>query len=168
MLFQTAGHLFFFKIRQYEIRREIKQRIKAGIPETELALHKIPNTLEIKTNSAFQRIDEREFRYDGVIYDVVRQEIHGDTTWYYCLRDEDETRLFANIDELVQQDMAGNPQHRKQVDELLRILDVLYCRHQAESFFIFSSEQKAAAFFFFSLKTWDFPPSTPPPEFEPA
>jgi hypothetical protein len=53
-----------------------------------------------RKGKTFQRIDERKCRYDGVLYDVVRQEIHGDTTWYYRLRDEDETRLFANLDEL--------------------------------------------------------------------
>lgn len=164
MLFQTAGHLFIFKIQQYEIRREIKQRLKAGVPETELVLLKILKTLEKKSNPAFQRIHEREFRYDGNMYDIIRQETHGDTTWYYCLSDEKETQLFANLDELVKQDMAGNPQHRRQADELLRILSVLYYGQKIESFSIFSHEQKTATFFFFSLKTWDFTPSTPPPE----
>ncbi len=161
MLFQAAGYFFVFKILQHEIRWEIKQQIKARVPEAELVLFKI---CEGKPHPAFQRVEEHEFRYGGKMYDIVRQEAHGDTTWYYCLADEKETLLFANLDKLVKQDMAGNPQHRKQVDELLRILSVLYCGQKTESFSIFPYEQKAATFFFFKLKTWDFPPSTPPPE----
>jgi hypothetical protein len=164
MLFQAAGHFFVFKILQHEIRREIKQQIKAGVPEAELVLLKIPRNLEEKNNPIFQRIHEREFRYGGDMYDIVRQETNGDTTWYYCLADEKETLLFANLDELVKQDMAGNPQHRKQIDELLRLFGALYFSHKIDDLFIFSNQQKAATFFFFSLKTWDFPPSTPPPE----
>jgi hypothetical protein len=164
VLLQSAGYLLVFKIQQHAIRHEIKQQIKAGVPEAELVLLKIPKTLEEKPHPTFQRIHKREFHYDGKMYDIVRQESHGDTTWYYCLADEKETQLFANLDELVKQDMAGNPQHRKQIDELLRLMGALYCSLKTESFFIFSNEQRAAAFFFFSLKTWDFSPSTPPPE----
>lgn len=164
MLFQAAGYLFVFKIQQYQIRQEIKQQIKAGVPEAELVLLKIPKTLEEKPHPTFQRIDKREFRYDGKMYDIVRQEGHGDTTWYYCLSDEKETQLFANLDELVEQDMTENPQHRKQIDALLYLLGALYCSHKTEDIFIFSNEQSVATLFFFSLKTWDFLPSTPPPE----
>jgi hypothetical protein len=161
LLLQAVGYFFVFKLQQHVIRYEIKQQIKAGVPEAELVLFKI---LEGKPNPAFQRVEEHEFRYDGKMYDIVRQVAHGDTSWYYCLCDEKETQLFANLDELVKQDMAGNPQHRKQIDELLRLLGALYCSQKTESLFIFSNGQNAATFFFFSLKTWDFPPSTPPPE----
>jgi hypothetical protein len=161
MLLQAAGYFFVFKILQHEIRQEIEQQIKAGVPETELVLLKI---FEAKPHLAFQRVEEHEFRYDGKMYDIVRQEAHGDTTWYYCLADEKETQLFANLDEVVKQDMTGNPQHWKQIDELLRLLGALYCSHKTEGLFIFSNEQNVATLFFFSLKTWDFIPSTPPPE----
>jgi hypothetical protein len=164
MLFQAAGQLFVFKIQQYEIRQEIKEQIKAGVPEAELVLLKIPKALEEIPHPAFQRIHKREFRYDGKMYDIVRQIAHGDTTWYYCLCDEKETQLLANLDELVKQDMTGNPQHRKQIDELLRLLGALYCSHKTAGLFIFPNEQNVATLFFFSLKTWDFLPSTPPPE----
>jgi hypothetical protein len=161
MLFQTAGTLFVFRIQQHKIRREIKQQIKAGVPEAELVLFK---SHEGKPNPAFQRVEKHEFRYAGKMFDIVRQESHGDTTWYYCLADEKETQLFANLDELVKQDMSGNSQHRKHVDELLHLLGVLYFTHSHEEYFICSNSQKTATFFFFSLKTWDFPPTTPPPE----
>jgi hypothetical protein len=164
MLFQAAGHFFVFKILQHETRRQIKQQIKAGVPKAELVLLEIPKDLEEKNNAVFQRIHERELRYNGCMYDIVRQENHGDTTWYSCLSDEKETQLFANLDELVKQDMAGNPQHRRQADELLRLLSVLYFNQKTEAFLIFLNAQKATPFFPFSLKTWDFSPATPPPE----
>src|SRR5512145_2319928 len=90
LIFQGAGHFFVFKIQQHEIRREMKRRIKAGVPETELVLFKI---LDQKPDPAFQRVDAHEFRFDGKMYDIVRRESHGDTTWYYCLSDELETQL---------------------------------------------------------------------------
>jgi hypothetical protein len=161
LLFQATGHIFVFKIQQHEIRREIKRRIKAGVPETELVLFKI---LDEKPDPAFQHVEEHEFRYDGKMYDIVRGESHGDTTWYYCVSDEMETQLFANLEDLVKKDMTGNPQHRKQIDELLRLSGAWYCSPQTGDLFIFSTEQNPLTFLTFSLKTWDLPPSTPPPE----
>jgi len=161
MLFQTAGHFFVFKIQQHQIRREIKQRIKAGVPETELVRFKF---LAGKPDPDFQRVEEHEFRYAGKMYDIVRQESHGDTTWYHCISDEKETQLFANLEDLVKKELVENPQHRKQIDELLRLSGTLYCSHKIEDFFVFSDEQNVVTLLVFRLKTWDLPPSTPPPE----
>ncbi len=161
MLFQTAGHLFVFKIQQHQIRREMKQRIKAGVPEAELVLFKF---LAGNPDLAVQRVEEHEFRYQGKMYDLVREASHGDTTWYHCISDAKETQLFANLEDLVKKELAGNPQHRKQIDELLRLSGALYCCHKTEDFFLFPNEQNVAPFMASSLKTWYLPPSTPPPE----
>ena len=164
MLLQAAGCLFIFKIRQYEIRREIKQRIKAGAPDQELSLIKIPKTLEEKPHPAFRRIDEGEFRYDGNMYDVVRQEAHGDTTWYYCLSDEKETQLFANLDDLVKREMSRDTEQKQRLVRLLDWLGSLFFDHRREVAFAFSAEEIELTHGAFGLKTWIGTPLTPPPE----
>ena len=165
LLFQTASYLLVFKIQQYQIRKEIKQQIKAGVPEDELVLLKIPLSLESSAhNDQFQRIHDREFRYQGEMYDIVRQEQHGDTTWYYCLWDEKESELFAQLDEQVAQQMNQNPAQKKQHEQLDRLLHALYLtdsKYYLFSKFINNNHNKS--YYTFVLKNWSESPPTPPP-----
>ncbi len=164
MLLQAAGHLVILKIQQYGIRREIKQRITAGAPDQVLALIKIPKTLEEKSRHIFQRIDEGEFRYNGNMYDIVRQEAHGDTTWYYCLSDEKETQLFANLDDLVKRETSRDASQKQRLVRLLDWLGSLFFDHCRDAMFVFSAEEIELACHVFGLKTWIGAPITPPPE----
>ena len=164
MLFQQAGYLVIFKARQYQIRKEIKHRIKAGVPENELILLKIPQALEKSRNPVFQRIHAREFRYDGKMYDIVRSQVNGDTTWYYCIADVQETRLFANLEELVNQNMHQNPEQKQQNEKLLRLLGAFYYNQSSSPYFVHFADEINAAGYRFSVKTWAGSPLNPPPE----
>lgn len=164
MLFQSAGYLLIFKVQQTQIRREIKQRIKAGVSETELVLLKIPRTLEENPNNVFRRIHAREFRYHGNMYDIVRSEQHGDVTWYYCLSDEKETRLFANLDEYVNRDMHHNPEQQKQTERLEHLLRTLFFNKSTNLKLTHFTEEIEPVTYLFRIKTWVSSPSTPPPE----
>jgi len=162
-LFQTAGYFFVFKLQKHDIRQEIKQQIRAGVPEDELVLFKIPGTWTENSRS-LQHIHEGEFRYNGVMYDVVRQEMRGDTTWYYCLADEKETRLFANLDEAVKRDMNQNPARQQKLERMLQLFGPLYCSHHQGFLFLESAQEIKLAADGFGLKIWIDPPPTPPPE----
>jgi hypothetical protein len=161
MLFQPAGYLFIFKIQQCVFREEIKQQIKAGVPEEDLVLLKIARTLEAKPDPAFRRIHEGEFRYNGEMYDIIRRETHGDTTWYYCLSDEKETQLFANLDDLVKRQ---NTEQQQQLARLLHLIGSLFFDSRDEVHLVYSAEEIELPNYLFSLKTWADTPPTPPPE----
>jgi len=164
MFLQPPGYLLIFKIQQYQIRKEIKQRIKAGVPENELVLLKIPRALEEKPNPVFQRIHEREFRYEGKMYDIVRREIHGDTTWYYCVSDEKETVLFANLDELVNRETSQNPQRRQQSEELQRLLNTFFVVQYNRPSLVSSPGEGGLIDYRFVIQTWINTPPVPPPK----
>ncbi len=164
IMLQTTGRLIVFKLQQYQIRAQVKQQIKAGVPEDELVLLKIPAVLEQGHNRVFQRIHAREFRYHGQMYDIVRQQSKGDTTWYYCVSDEQETLLFARLDELVHQNMTGTQPHSK-IEMLLRLLGALYLDDENNQLEISrAAAVQLAALFQFRLKTWKAVPAIPPPE----
>jgi hypothetical protein len=161
MLFQTASHFFVFKIHQYYIRKEIKAQIKAGVPKEALILLKIDKSLEA---DEFQRVEEDEIRYHGEMYDIVRQENHGDTTWYYCIWDEKESELFAQLDEQVDQQMNQNPEQQKQHELLNRLLGTLYLSENKHHLFLsFISKIPNTSYYSFALKIWEETPPTPPP-----
>ena len=161
MLLQAAGYIVVFEIQKHGIRREIKQQIKAGVPEAELVLLKF---CEGKSEPAFQRVDEHEFRYGGKMYDIVRQENHGDTTWYYCLADEKETQLFAHLEELVKRGMRQNPEQQQRLERLLSIFGLLFFSPGDGAIWGETIEEMAVSNDCFELKTWITSPPTPPPE----
>lgn len=161
MLLQAAGYIVVFEIQKHGIRREIKQQIKAGVPQAELVLFKI---CEEKPDPAFQRVDEHEFRYDGKMYDIVRQESHGDRTWYYCLADEKETQLFAHLEELVKRGMNQNPEQQQRLERLLNICGLLFFSPGDELACREAIAEMALSNDCFELKNWITSPPTPPPE----
>ena len=162
MLPILAGAIGFyplFKVLQYKTRREIKMRIKQGVPEEEL--HMI-------TFAPGEQIDwvreGKEFRYKDNMYDIVRTGNSKDTVIYYCVNDTEEKVLFSTLDELVKKDMneksgaTNNPSKH-----LLKLLLNLY--HETSSSVVISPRMITINFHY--LFYWTAPGlelSTPPPE----
>lgn len=102
MLANTAWYYPVTHYHRVQIRREIKRRIKNAIPETQL--HSI--TVRSETDPTLKWIREgKEFRYRGMMYDVVRQQKNDSSITYHCINDMEETLLFAELDQKVQQQM---------------------------------------------------------------
>ena len=86
--------------------------IKAGVPDGELSV--IRHTAE--NSEDFFWIHSREFRYRGVMYDVVRSEQVSDgATLLHCVTDHQETLLFANLDRMTKSRAARHPAHTKAI-----------------------------------------------------
>ena len=115
-----------FKFRQYHIRKEIKHHIISGVSANELVLLKIPVSLEENPTDDFKHMHAREFRYKGIMYDVVKQENRQDTTLYWCIRDKQETALFAGLDDMVNRAMRNSPAQQAAEEMLDQFLDSLY------------------------------------------
>jgi hypothetical protein len=98
------------------------------------------------------------------MYDVVRQAPHRDTTWYYCLSDEKESQLFANLDQLVKRDMSQNPERQQQLGKLLHWLGALIFSPSDPKPLVYSAEEVELTGDLFKLKTWIDTPIAPPPE----
>lgn len=97
-LYNSAGYVMVFTALQYRIRKEMKTVLRQSVPEEQLQKLAIPLAEEQAPDGAFLRIHEREFRYRGSLYDIVRSERRGDTTIYYVINDVAEEKLFALLD----------------------------------------------------------------------
>lgn len=162
LLFQSAGYLIVFKVQQTLIRHEIKQQIKAGIPESEQVLLIISHATQ-QNREVFQRIHSREFRYHGKMYDVIKREEKNGTTWFYCIGDEQETRLFARLDEQVRKEMQ-TPASEKQREKLQQWVNPLFFNENPKnSLTTDPSCLMHTPHYSFSVKMWQSPPETQPP-----
>jgi len=58
------------------------------------------------------RLDEKEFRYNGSMYDIVREEVKEDSVYFYCILDKKETLLELLFTEhLAKQTRENSPQN---------------------------------------------------------
>lgn len=108
LLINTAWYYPVTHWQRSQIRREVKRNLKRAVPNDQLHL--------ITARSAQDPVlqwtkDEKEFRYQGKMYDVVRSETSNGEIAYHCISDEEETRLFAQLDQQVQEQMDRQQDH---------------------------------------------------------
>lgn len=159
MFFISSGQLVQFKVRQYHVKQGIKQRIKEGLPEEELDLVKIPLEWEKSWSKDFKWIEGHEFRYKGEMYDVVRQEVHNNETWYYCIKDEKENELFAELEDLLEREMADE-ESDKSTTSSFNLVFLPPKKINTTALYICDN---AVNFYTFTSITWAHSPPTQPP-----
>lgn len=67
-------------------------QIQANMGSTALTILKIADA---KYDREFQRVEKKEIRYKGFLYDVIKEVQIGRTTIFYCIHDKEEENLLA-------------------------------------------------------------------------
>jgi hypothetical protein len=143
------------------IRKEVKKQIIAGLDHDELVELHFPVT---QTNKLLKWKHSHEFEYRGLMFDIVEQEIIGDTVTYLCWPDRQETELNHRHDMLAAQAFNQDP-----FSNSIKLKTVAFFLS------LFSGQEMAnildlpeTEIFFPPIKQIsgiDFAPSAPPPEF---
>lgn len=92
LLFNSIGYYLLFELKKYVIKKEMQSAIRH--PSSKMVVLKIDH---LEKDHEFQRIDKKEFRYKGAMYDIVREITTGHTTVFVCILDAKETGLFAGL-----------------------------------------------------------------------
>ncbi|MBK9076551.1 MAG: hypothetical protein IPL77_16560 [Flavobacteriales bacterium] len=111
------GHLASFEWKRRTVRKEIKLRLKAGVPQEERTPFQV-------TQAEYAALDwvkpQREFRLNGRFYDVVELHVQADETFLLsCIDDHQETELFAHLSDLVDLAMGTRGMGRQQTGHIL-------------------------------------------------
>ncbi|MGE0561829.1 MAG: hypothetical protein AB7O47_08440 [Flavobacteriales bacterium] len=123
LLFNTIGVVVLFKIQQYQVKKEIKQRIKQDLPPEELTTI----VLTQQNSHEFDWEHEREFRYKRIMYDVVKKErVNETTTLLHCITDNQETALFAKLNEEVKKNMDSKNNGTSPLKNVFKLLSSIY------------------------------------------
>jgi len=89
-LFNSLGYYFIFELYKYNVKKEMQtQSCKSSMALTILQIS------DILYNSEFQRVEKKEIRYKGSLYDVIKEVHTGTTTIFYCIHDTKEENLLA-------------------------------------------------------------------------
>lgn len=107
LIFAIAAPFWIsYSVIQYQkhtVRKEIKRQIINGLDKNDLVLLKFSST---ESNSKLKWEHDKEFEYSGIMYDVIESKTKGDSVYYWCWQDDDETELNGNINTLAAQAMA--------------------------------------------------------------
>ena len=128
---QSLGPYALFQVQQQQLKRQMKRAIKAGVPDAELHRIAFAASRHLRDSERVQWMHEREFRLDGEMYDIVRSEQRGDSIIHHCIRDDEETALFARLDALVREESGSNPAERGKSASLQRLASLLYLPTEA-------------------------------------
>ena len=85
-------------VHRQALRRAVKTRLKALLPAEELTTF-----VFAADELADVRVDRHEIRYQGHMYDIVRETPLGSRIEVACIADEEEDRLFAQLPTLIGQ-----------------------------------------------------------------
>jgi hypothetical protein len=93
-LFNSMGLYLIFELNKYLIRQEIKAMVDSNRSHRQITLLRIINP---EHNQDFIRIESREIRYKGKLYDIIREKKEGDCHLFYCFHDVKEELLIAGF-----------------------------------------------------------------------
>lgn len=101
-LYNAGGYYLCFSYYQQSIRREMKMRIRRGLPQEELTEiivglhHNKISTSEAKAGISWVK-PGKKFRYKGGLYDVVKTSFKNGKKHIYCINDTREKKLLTEL-----------------------------------------------------------------------
>lgn len=136
--------------------------MKEGLPEEELVMLKFTKT-EISKELRWEH--EKEFEYKKEMYDVIRTEVCGDTTIYFCWMDNEETLLNQKLTNWLVEFCQHNQQRKQSRENLLDFYQLLFWEECSDTAFDKRQIKRDDFFhYYFSLNDVYLLPMIPPPQ----
>ncbi|MBK9726698.1 MAG: hypothetical protein IPO86_01125 [Saprospiraceae bacterium] len=110
-------------LQKKQVKREVKRKMIAAIDKAELVLLKFTDR---EKQAQLKWEHEKEFEYKDEMFDIVESEFKGDTSYYWCWWDHEETKLNRQLNELVSSAMGDNPKNQENQIRLYDFFKALY------------------------------------------
>ncbi|MFZ1786785.1 MAG: hypothetical protein WAT92_00675 [Saprospiraceae bacterium] len=94
----TATTFLLLSHQKIQIKKEVKEHIDSEKDTERLVLLKFT---EQEKQEELEWEHAAEFEYQNQMYDVVKSEVHGDTTFYWCWHDIEETEINQQLKALI-------------------------------------------------------------------
>jgi len=98
-ILQAFGYFFTYRVIKWHIHKEVTSQISLGQYHSS-ALTRISLTQEQLRLLEWE--EENEFRYQEEWYDVIESKRSGDSTIFFCIKDDKDTQLVSNVESLLQ------------------------------------------------------------------
>ena len=159
--FNSVGYYFVFKVLQEQVRSEVKSQFKQQIPESRLHLVTIKET---DARLLEWEREGKEFRYKGMMYDVVRTVKQEGAVSYYCMTDVEESRLYTMLELLVKEQLSHSKKHDTAKKLLKNFLNKLFIDKYSIEIKLFQAVTSTTLPFEESLQSLALDVIAPPPK----
>lgn len=134
------GDFFVFTLAQKVVKKEIKKKLKAGVPESEIIVISLTSQEMQSGKDGFRWVKpNKEFWYKGSMYDVVRKTESEGRNTFHCINDKQETQLFIHLDEMVRKNLPQNENAANKTKSLTTGIIKTGLLHENENIRIFNS-----------------------------
>ena len=166
ILLHSQLYILIYKSFEIKYKKEVKQIIKAGIPQEQLIMFAFHKSIYYKEISNFKWTKKNEFRYKSEMYDIIKTENRNDSVYFYCFHDLKESDLFKNLDFAVYNYLQRNPSKNKEMFSLLTSFNQFYFT-EFNNYLNQTKPYKDIIYTFVSNITLEgfILPSNPPPNF---
>ena len=131
ILIVSHGILQFmlYKVMQVKYRLDMVEQISHGIPDSYLTILKFGKSNYKMSSGNIKWIEDDEFRYQNLMYDVVKTKTVGDSIYLYCIMDENESQLYSCFEKYIHNLVEEEPDKLK---DLLSI-DIFFSQFYSNS-----------------------------------
>ncbi len=119
---------------------------------------------EKETTTKLRWKESNEFEYSSQMYDLVEIEMHGDTTYYWCWRDEKETKLNQKLDHLLAFALGHDSKNNENQKRLNNFFKSLFNPKIEIRILTFDEFVLDNLHYQFLVHNYSFSPPFPPPE----
>jgi hypothetical protein len=161
LLAPLATAFTFLHYHKKQVKREVKRRLIAGIDKAELVLLKFTEK-EAQTKVEWEHA--KEFRYNHEMYDIIESQHKGDTIYYLCWWDNEETRLSKQLQDLLAFALGKDPVQQQNQERLANFFKSLCCGQAPEWHHYCYQTCRIIPVFLFQDSFISGPPPVPPPE----
>ncbi len=164
ILLKIGGFIAILSIEREIIRKQVIQEISNNsfVEKMTCIIGSQQNLAKI----VWER-DNKEFWFDGKLYDVVKTEFKNGLVNYYCISDEVEQKLCANIQYFAQSHSANSPLNEASKDILIlifqQIILPIYSFPSFENIIFFISKAEFLPLLSLYISTY-FPKIVAPPQ----
>ena len=132
MLFLIISHgviqFVIFKIFQAKYKTEIVEIMLFDMSNIEIVSFKF-NKNDLQTGKIrIQWIEEDEFRYQKIMYDILSKETCIDYVKFYCIEDEKESLLYSYFDKYFQELINDDPGKEEDLEGFSNSLSQFYSK----------------------------------------
>ena len=144
------------------IKKSIKRKMIAGIDKEELVLLKFTK-MEAERDLRWEH--SKEFEYRGEMYDIVERTSKGDSIFYWCWWDHEETQLNLALSDLAEKALGKDSKRNQKRQQLLDFYKNINPERAVFSLAIQIQDiENLNACYQFSCSTFHKKPSLPPPK----
>lgn len=90
--FNSFGFIFYFLIERENAKEKAFEEIALLKSKDKIEVLSIYKSV-INEGKIFQRINKKEIKYEGKMYDIVKEEKQTDKIIFYCIHDKKEDKL---------------------------------------------------------------------------